>query len=137
MGAFVGRTAMVTGKTESMDDGEDGAGLGNLEGGRGSSRREHTKRHTVVIKSTLLYDTPVATPVGTSSSQHPVTWTFHSSKQPGPFSRHPPASNLLPSFPINHVHPILHPALLQMQQHGWQYIRFNNDTCMHVESVQR
>lgn len=35
MGAFVGRTAMVTGKTESMDDGEDGAGLGNLEGGRG------------------------------------------------------------------------------------------------------
>lgn len=36
-----------------------------------------------------------------------------------------------------HVHPILHPALLQMQQHGWQYIRFNNDTCMHVESVQR
>lgn len=63
MGAFVGWEAMVTGEQNLWTTTRTGTGLGNLEGGRDSSRREYTRRHTVVIRSTLLYDTPVATPL--------------------------------------------------------------------------
>lgn len=55
---------MVIGKIEFMDDGEDGVGLGNLEGGRGSSRWEYIKRYIVVIKSIFFYDILVVILVG-------------------------------------------------------------------------
>lgn len=54
-------------------------GLGNLEGRRDSSRREYTKRHMLVIRSSSLVSIHHNT--HNTSSQHPVTWTFNSSKQ--------------------------------------------------------